>query len=361
MDITKKNKIYLFISILTIIFLFSFAALCNQSGTDTEEEETYVSKEEAAAEEVIGDGGEEAEEENSTEELGEVEEPVEAEKVEDPVLIRLDEIQQQYSLEFRQYLESLEKDYLENILSDDNAAKAEYDLFEWRNIFYRDEIIFTADKDIFPGYWYDPEINAKAESLSEGEIDRSRSIIISALDKYPIEVLKDNLKSVYALKSMNFYGVDYGGTNSKASVYVVNVGEDMGYSDICIEESFHHEFSSVLLRKYKQLFDESGWRQINPDGFEYFDEATGGSGAIREGKDSQEFDPELHEMGFLYQYAGSTLENDFNSFAENIFMGEESFFKTVEGYEKLKAKLDLIIEFYNAVNPRFTIEYFKGI
>ena len=234
----RKNKIYLFISILTIIFLFSFAALCNQSGTDTEEEEIYVSKEEAATEEeVIGDEDGAAEEENSSEGLGEVEVPAEEEKIEDPVLIRLDEIQQLYSLEFRQYLESLEKDYLENILSDDDAVKAESELFEWRNIFYRDEIIFTAGKDIFPGYWYDPEINAKAESLSEDEIERSRSIIISAMDKYPIEVLKDNLKSVYVLKSMNFYGVDYGGTNSETSVYVVNSGVDTGYSDIYVEEA----------------------------------------------------------------------------------------------------------------------------
>ena len=51
----------------------------------------------------------------------------------------------------------------------------------------------------------------------------------------------------------------------------------------------------------------------------------------------------------------------FNSFAENIFMGDESFFDTVEGYEKLEMKLDLIVEFYNALDPTFTIEYFKEI
>ena len=348
--ITNK-KIYSVILSLILFLTFNCTLACCIGPIETEE----------IREEIVEEVTEAAEEENFTEEFKEVEEPVEAEEAEDPVLIRLDEIQEQYSLEFRQYLESLEKNYLENILSDDNAVKAESELFEWRNIFYRDEIIFTADKDIFPGDWYDPEINAKAESLSESEIERSRSIIISALDKYPIEVLKDDLKSVYILESMNFFGVDYGGTNSETSVYVTNSGEDMGYSDIYIEESFHHEFSSVLLRKYKRLFDESGWRQINPDGFEYFDEVTGGAGAIREGKDSKEFDPESHEMGFLYEYAGSTSENDFNSFAENIFMGDESFFKTVEGYEKLKAKLDLIIRFYNTINPRFTIEYFKEV
>ncbi|GAG73049.1 unnamed protein product, partial [marine sediment metagenome] len=47
----RKNKLYFFIAILTIIFLFSFAALCNQCGTATEEEKLDVGEEEAAAEE----------------------------------------------------------------------------------------------------------------------------------------------------------------------------------------------------------------------------------------------------------------------------------------------------------------------
>jgi len=42
-------------------------------------------------------------------------------------------------------------------------------------------------------------------------------------------------------------------------------------------------------------------------------------------------------------------------------MGDESFFDTVESYEKLEMKLDLIVEFYNSIEPTFTIEYFKGL
>ena len=305
-------------------------------------------------------GTEEIKEEELSEEVEDVETTAEAE---DPVLKKLDEIEKQYSLEFRQYLESMDKNYLESVLNDNNEIKKEYDLFdfEWRNTFYRDRIVYTADEDTFPAEWYSAEINAKAESLSEGEIERSERIILIALNKYPLEVLKDNLKGVYILKSMNFFGADYGGTNSQDCVYVANDGEDMGYTDIIIEQEFHHEFSSILLFNNRYIFNESGWRQINPAGFEYFDEVTGGAGAIKEGKASQEFDPESHKRGFLYEYAESTLENDFNSFAENIFMGDESFFDTVEGYEKLEMKLDLIVEFYNALDPTFTIEYFKEI
>jgi hypothetical protein len=133
----------------------------------------------------------------------------------------------------------------------------------------------------------------------------------------------------------------------------------MGYTDIAIEKEFHHEFSSIL--KYNYGLDEITWRQVNPAGFVYFDETTGGTGAIKAGKASQTFDPKEHEMGFLYEYAESTLENDFNSFAENIFMGEESFFNIVESYDKLKSKLNLTIAFYNSLDPVFTIDYFKGL
>ncbi|MFZ3107162.1 MAG: hypothetical protein WA105_07280, partial [Candidatus Hydromicrobium sp.] len=62
----RKNKLYFFLSILTIIFLFSFAALCTQCGTATEEEKIGVEEETAATEEETA-----ATEEEVTEEEGE--------------------------------------------------------------------------------------------------------------------------------------------------------------------------------------------------------------------------------------------------------------------------------------------------
>jgi hypothetical protein len=346
----KLNKLY-FIAVLLVLFLaFSFSTACEkvsdvtgESAAEITDVITDILEDETAAEEEEEQDGETIE--------AEVEAPTFQEK--------LDGIQQLYSIEFRQYLETLDKDYLETLLDDDNAVKQEYDLFDWRNTFYENNIIFTADGNIFPSSWYGSGIDAKAESLSAGEIERSKSIMMTALEKYPIQLLKNILKNVYVLKSMNFYGVNYGGTNSPDSVYVANDGVSIGYTDIVIEKTFHHEFSSVL--KYNCGFDETAWRQVNPAGFVYFDEATGGAGAIKAGKASQVFDPQEHEMGFLYEYAESTLENDLNSFAENIFMGEESFFDIVESYDKLEMKLHLIVAFYNSLDPMFTIEYFKGL
>ena len=93
----RKNKLYFFLSILTIIFLFSFAALCTQCGTATEEEkigieeeeeavaaeeEAVAEEEEAVAEEEVTEEGEAAAEEEVTEE----EEEAVAEEKEAPTI-----------------------------------------------------------------------------------------------------------------------------------------------------------------------------------------------------------------------------------------------------------------------------------
>lgn len=347
----RLDKIYVMTAVMILTLCLICSAACEKASAAIKD--TAKKIEDIITEELEDEITAEEKEEIEEDEKIETEEPAEQEK--------LDEVEQTYSIEFRQYLETLDESYLESLLDDDNALKLEYDLFDWRNTFYENNIFFTDDGNIFPSSWYSPGIDARAESLSPGEVERSKIIMINALDKYPTRLLKNILKNVYVLKSMSFYGVGYGGTNSQDSVYVANDGVSMGYTDTEIEQTFHHEFSSVLYNNYSNLFDENGWRQINPAGFIYFDEATGGAGAIKAGKASQVFDTEEHEMGFLYEYAESTLENDLNSFAENIFMGEENFFNTVESYDKLEMKLDLIIAFYNSLDPIFTIEYFKGL
>lgn len=47
----ERNRFYILLTILTIVFLFSFAALCNQRAAAAEEEKTDVEEGEAAAEE----------------------------------------------------------------------------------------------------------------------------------------------------------------------------------------------------------------------------------------------------------------------------------------------------------------------
>ena len=221
-------------------------------------------------------------------------------------------------------------------------------------------IFFQYSPSIFPGNWHESPIDAKAEQLPVYEVRRSTSVIINALAKYPVRILRSNIKAVYFLKAMSFYGLTYGGTNSRDTLYLANRGDRLGYSDLYIEQTFHHEFSSVLYRNYPSFFDAHAWALAHDKNFLYNDPEEG-NGAIRNNKSSQSLDTSLCRLGFLTQYSLSSLENDINTIAQNIFSPSKNFWKLVDEYPLIKKKVGILTDFYHKVDPLFTIDYFRKL
>ncbi|MFH2095394.1 MAG: hypothetical protein ABIJ16_06810 [Bacteroidota bacterium] len=223
------------------------------------------------------------------------------------------------------------------------------------------KVLFYPEYNMFPADWYTGEVKARVKALSLSEIKRSTSTILKAMNKYPISILTDNISRIYILQNMNFYGVNYAGTYDDNIVFLVNNGRENGYSDRFMEQSFHHEFSSVLYWNYIDYFDRKAWLAAHEGSDSiYFDE-LGGAGAMISGQDSDSFDPWYHEKGFLYEYATSSFENDFNSFAENIFCPEPGFWEAVDKYERLNKKIKIIVDFYHSIDPTFTESYFRNM
>lgn len=217
-------------------------------------------------------------------------------------------------------------------------------------------ISFVTDTAMYPESWRGGSINGEATSLGENEYARSKNILTRALEKYPVEVLTKHIKKIYVLDDIRFYGVRYGGTNSLDAVYISNRGIDLGYSDRYVEQLFHAEFSSILLRNLSYYLNKTSWQACNDESFTY-----GGSGvdALKNKKASEDFDADYHQLGILNQYASSNFENDVNSFAKNIFIPKPGFWNIVDQYPRIRCKMDLIIFFYNQINRTFTEAYFK--
>ena len=194
-------------------------------------------------------------------------------------------------------------------------------------------VIFSYSTSIFPVSWQAPPINAKGKPLT---------VMIKALEKYPAGALKNELTAVYFLKSMAFYDVGYGGTNSTDNLYLTNDGAAKGYTSLYLEQTFHHEYSSILYRNHPTYLNETAWKNANIDSFDYNDPENG-VGAIRNNESSQDLDQELCKKGFLTQYSLSGLENDINTFP------------------RINKKLQLLIAFYNKIDPLFTEEYFRKL
>jgi hypothetical protein len=210
----------------------------------------------------------------------------------------------------------------------------------------------------FPPEWQQAPINVFAARIEASEIDRCKRIIQLALDKYPGEILTASLNAIYFFKRMSFYNVGFGGTNSIDALYLTNNGKRKGYTDAYLEQTFHHEFSSILLRKYPGWLDTIIWKKANIPGFDYNDPESG-VGAIRKNQSSQELDTLLCAKGFLTQYSYSSFENDVNTLAQNLFKPSPGFWTIVYLYPRIQQKVQMLIGFYNRVNPLFTENYFR--
>jgi hypothetical protein len=220
------------------------------------------------------------------------------------------------------------------------------------------KIQFDYSLAIFPASWQVAPISARGEPMATSEIGRTKLVMAGALHKYPVTALKQDLLNVYFVRSMRFFDAPYGGTNSSDAVYISNDGEKAGYSNYFLEQTFHHELSSILFRNHMALLDTTEWKKTNLAGFDYNDPENG-VGSIRKNQTSQSVDTLLCLEGFLTQYSLSSMENDINTFAQNIFCPAPDFWKAVEKYPRIARKTKLLIAFYHNIDPQFTEEYFK--
>lgn len=220
------------------------------------------------------------------------------------------------------------------------------------------KVIYHPERRMFPCKWRKKRINPEIIPLDTGEIPRMQAILDQSLGKYPEKLLEKNLKTIYVVKSMFFFGLEYGGTYYKRNVYLSNNGIENGYSDAYLEGSFHHEFSSVLLTRHQRSFDKDSWQASNPAGFVY---GNGGREALSINATGLDLDSSYYRDGFLNEYSLASTEEDFNCYAEYIFRNDPGFWQAWESSEAVRKKTEVLIRFYNRLDPVFTLEYFKGL
>src|SRR5277367_1403072 len=161
--------------------------------------------------------------------------------------------------------------------------------------------------EIFPSA--SSRFNVSAEPLPASEYDTAIRIITLAQSKYPAELLKKSLETVYLVGDLHFRGITASGTNSLRSVYVVGQGMAGRFSDAYIEMTFHSELSSIFLRNYATSFPKEAWMAVNPESFQY---GTDGTNAVQNSTASVILSDAHAPEGFVCQYATASLEEDFN-------------------------------------------------
>jgi hypothetical protein len=212
------------------------------------------------------------------------------------------------------------------------------------------------EDDMFPEHWRVPEVAPTAKALTPALRAEVMQQVEEALAVYPDRFLAKNLKHVHAMHSLHFFGLSYGGSAdpTEKRVYIT---WQAWYPPQFARDTVHHELSSVLLWNHRPKFT-GAWSALNS--YDYVND-EGAVQAVREGNTALEYDERLHPEGFLYAYAKSSVEEDFNSIAEGMLRGSSEFWRIVDRYPKIRAKVTQAIDYYRSIDPIFTEEYLRGL
>lgn len=217
---------------------------------------------------------------------------------------------------------------------------------------YGVEIKYDVGEKAIPELWRKPPSNGAAEPIDRFNLCRHIKNLSRELEKYPVNVIRRDLSTIYLFSSLSFYGVQYGGTSLDSSIYLTGGAKSEGYNDTYFARLLHHEISSILFKAYR--FPKEIWSSINPHDFLYAETDKQVLRAIANGDDS-EGDAKLYHKGFLSRYAYSTLENDFNLYAEMAFTHPQQLKGLADKYPKIRQKVELMKNFYIGISKSFSI------
>ena len=208
-------------------------------------------------------------------------------------------------------------------------------------------------RNIFPSYFIDSPVNVSYEPLDTNRAGTISNILSAELSKYPKKFLDLSLDEVCVFASLNIFGNSVGGTHGDSSVFLIDCTKD---SDL--RENFHHEFNHILYYQFGTWFDLDGWKAANKAGFSY---GNGGTEAITN-KSYKNIGLEYSSKdGFVTEYAKSAIEEDIAETSMYLFCGNDEFWAVVDSNTILKEKVRILVNFYNRLDPVFTMKYFRGL
>lgn len=216
---------------------------------------------------------------------------------------------------------------------------------------YNINFVYEVDDSFIDNALIGPNLNNKAEQISDYELSRYSVLLAELFSTYPEVVIKNEIHTIKLASSLILYGVSYGGTSIESTLYLTSSGSGNGFTDTYITELFHHEFSSILMRNHH--FPQDKWSMVNPAKFKYAQNAYEILRAISEDTETTGSDA-LYKNGFLTKYSMSTLENDVNIYVEAVFTKPNHLKNLINFYPMVKQKFLLLKQFYLSIDPDFS-------
>ncbi|MEM7696802.1 MAG: hypothetical protein AAF236_00170 [Verrucomicrobiota bacterium] len=230
---------------------------------------------------------------------------------------------------------------------------------------------FPKDTSFAPENWLEDPIAINITPIAAEDKTPASDIISKAILKYPDDFLETRLSRILVVAKLECYGAAFGGTylaNNRAIVITYRGAMNKA----SFEGRIHHEISSLMLESNRDLFHVERWQRALPVDFAYDTDkvieqsatsATAGVEKLQSTESPQSLltgTTDLRKLGFLNRYSTTSIEQDFNEVAAALFTDKQIWMHAA-GSANLAQKVDVLIDFYRAVDPRFDRIFFHRL
>jgi hypothetical protein len=189
--------------------------------------------------------------------------------------------------------------------------------------------------------------------LPDDEYRAALSIVAEEMNYYPKDILLSDLDNVYfggriQTERSQFTAGFF--IPSKKDIYLFSMLSDYSANEtlLILAETFHHEFSSILMRNYR--FDMIGFMAYNGTDFEYWHDEERILTSTHTGNYTS---GPLWDEGLLRYYSQTSPENDYNIYVEMMFSNPERMSDYCSTNERIKNKYEHVKAFYLKISPDF--------
>lgn len=181
---------------------------------------------------------------------------------------------------------------------------------------------------------------------SQGVLHESLTGVEDALAAYPAGFASSLIDAIFIAGNMFFDGMSAGGTYHHSWIIVASTTDPTGESNYnSALYGVHHELSSFIY--HKNFVIARVWGSLMPKNWQA--KVTDKEALARS------YQPIDYENGFLNNYATTTVENDFNTYAEFVFARPDELIELAKTYPLVAKKLRLFINAYAKQSPEMDL------
>ena len=189
-------------------------------------------------------------------------------------------------------------------------------------------------------------------SITDLPLDVSRpatQALASALAIYPPGFVDKLVHRIALAGQITFWDTQVGGffVADTIALNAHDVASPGG--EIFLADSFHHELSSIV--RNQVLFNVSDWTANNSAGFAYA--SLDDYKRILAQRPPVDGDDALHAQGFVSLYGTTSLDNDWNTYAERVFGHPRDLADEIKRFPRMRDKARQLLSVYRRLDPRF--------